>query len=607
VAALFVGGISVSLFKRQEDPKLIEAQGSHGRGITVQDLDWSDPESMSDDEIADLTIEQYKLGKQRRQAWEAQAAQQLAWARGNQHLVWNEETRDLVAQRTEDKPLELRDPVYINKIKPVVLTFIGMVVGQPLSWSVDPATRDDDDVAGANTLEKVLSYYWLAGREQQRKLIDMLWLVCCTGLAFIKPLWDPYLGETDRFTAEVLRAPDENPPESKRQRRKMARRWTEYLQRHGKTPDEEGGIDIPRGDLCVDFVNGFDITEPEHAQDIPSCGWLIESKFRSVEYIRERYGIEVPATDVAEWRKYRTYEQYGDYFAYTGHSGQHHPAEDTLVHEFWRPRSPSAPLGFRGVVTHDGRILFKGPHPYMHGRLPYIRVTEMPEPEYFRPGCTVRDLMPLQRARNKQRSMLHGHLETCVDPKMLTPKAAGIADDAFLRGPKNITVNGDVDTNQIHPMEMPAPPNYMGHLDEMNRNDMEEVSGVHRSTTGKAESKQQSGKHAEIMRQQDNQRLSVLRQIVEECFACAGEQMAWLAWEFVSTERAITITGPDRRSQVLRFKGRELSRNRPFGPFAFNIRVRLRVEPDMDSVYQRIEVLTKAGYLIPQKEEDRCW
>ena len=595
-----------SLFRRNQDPKLIEKQGTRNRGLAVQDIDWTDPNKVADDDIADLTLEQYRLGKQRRQAWEAQAAQQLAWARGNQHLVWNEDTRDLVAQVIEDKPLEFRDPVYINTIKPNVLTYIGMVVGQPLSWSVTPATRDDDDVAGAQVLGKLMAHYWTAGRQQQRKLIDMLWMVCCTGLAFIKPLWDPTLGESDRFTKEVMRdAPAEATGESRRQRRKLGQRWEKYLAGKGQKADDDGGVDIPRGDLQIDFPSGFDITEPEQAKDIPTCGWLIESQFKTIEYLRERYGVEVPPTEETEFKKYRSFEQYGDYYAYTGHSGQHLPTETTLVHEFWRARGPGCPKGFRAAVSHDGQVLAKGPHPYVHGHLPYIRVTEMPEPDYFRPGCTVRDLMPLQRARNKQRSMLHGHLETCVDPRVLVPKDAGIPDDTFQRGPKQVPVNSGVDTTQIKALVMPAPPPYMGALDDMNKADMEQVAGVHRSTTGKAESAQQSGKHAQIMREQDAQRLGVLRQITEESFAEAGMQMGWLLWEFVSAERSISVVGPDRRSQVVRFKGGDLSKNKPFGPFAFNVRVRMRVEPDMDSVYQRIEVLSKSGYLSPERDDDR--
>lgn len=595
--------------RRNKDPRLIERAAHGTRSLAVQDLDWRKPSAIPDADVADLVLYKYRIGKQRRQNWEGQAAEQLAWARGNQHLVWNEQARDLIAIAFEHLPLEFRDPVYINKIKPLVLTFIGMVVGQPLTWSVTPATREDDDVAGAKVLGKLMSHYWTAGRQQQRKLINMLWMTCCTGLGFIKILWDPRQGVADRFTPEVLLNDldaEALAPESRRQRKKLANRFKKYVSEYGFEPDDEGGVDVPQGEPAIDFPTGFDITEPEMAKDVATSSWMIESRFYSVEMIRDQYGVDVPATAEQEHRRYRSYEQFGGMDSYSGNTPSLGVGEDALVHEFWRPKiEGTCPRGFHALVTHDGRVLKKGPHPYIHGKLPYVRVTEMPEPDFFRPGCMVRDVMGLQRARNKQRSQLHGHLASTLDPKFLTPADSGLTEDFFKRGTKVGQLKNGVSRDQVGPLQRDQPPNYMGVLDDMNRRDMEEVAGIHRSTLGQADGKQQSGKHADILRRQDAQRIGVMRQIVEEAFAEAGQQLGWLLWEFVTTERAVNVMGSEGRSQVVRFKGSELARNKPFGPHAFNVRVKLSVEADMDVVHNRVEILTRFGYLNPEKEDDR--
>lgn len=585
-----------------------DRRGDVGDAKPIYEIDWRKPEAIPDVDLVALVETQYRAGKQRRYGWEAQAAEQLAWARGNQHLVWSHDVRDLVREVFEEKPLEFRNPVVIPKLKGVVLGYLGMTIGHARpSWIVQPATRDDDDVASANVLGKVLHWYWTKGgdRGTLMKLIDGLWMVFCTGVVFAKPTWDPTLGETDRFTAETLLSAGET-VESDSQRKKLLDRFRQYVRGFGrKMSDEQEDLELPRGDLVVDFISGFDITEPRNVQNVNGAPWMMESRFRSIEHLTERYGEaadEVQPDEDSEAYDARRQEQYRGWRDYTGNEPDAVPSEEALTHEFWRPRSRSAPVGAK-IVVADGKVLHKGPHPYLHGRLPFIRITEMPDPEHFRPGCSVRDAMSLQRAKNHQRSQLHGHLETTVDPRILVEKEAGIPDDAFLKGPRLIPCK---DKDAVRAWEPPHPPAYMGDLDRMNDRDFEDVTGLHRSSYGDTEFAGQSGRHAQMLREGDARRLSVVRLGLELSMAAAGQQMAWLLWEFVSVERSLTITGPSRRSEVVTFKGREgLSRNAPFGPHEFNVEVQLGTEPDMNTVLGKIELLSRYRIINPEREQDR--
>lgn len=583
-----------------------------GEALAAYEIDWRDPENIDQDDLVAFVHGQYEAGKLRRLGWEAQAAEQLAWARGNQQMVWDHGARDLRQMAVpEESPLEYRDPIHVNRLKGMVLSYLGMTVGQAITWICHPGTRDDDDVASSRTLAKLLPYYWAQGLngENLLKVLNGLWHVFCTGLVFTHPIWDPQAGARDRFTAEGLKTGES--PESEAQRAKSRKRFAELLGRYRRKANPDGSVDLPQGDLELDWATGFDITEPEHAIDLASSDWLLDSRYRTIEWVRERYpgvGEDVTPDAGSDGYDYRGYERFGGYDAYTGKDGLPYPGEEVLVHSLWRPRTGpqgAAPYGFYGVVA-DMKVLHVGAHPYMHGRLPYIRMTEMPDPDQFRPGCSIRDLMPLQRAMNKERSQLHGHLSITMNPRIFKEQGSGIPDDAFTGNAKVVEVGQDtVREGRARAFEFPKVPPYAFALQEQLRLDLEDVGGIHRSTTGTSESAQQSGRHAQLMQQGDQRRLSIVRQLLETAMAATGQQMAWLIWEFMTTERAVTVTGPDRRAEVIKFKGRGLAKNKPFGPHAFNVQVEIGTEPDMRAVLGKMQLMQQGGWLRPERESDR--
>ena len=162
------------------------------------ELDWTNPKTMEDSVLLDFVIGQYRAGKVRRLQWEREAAEQLAWARGNQHLIWDAERRDLTAENFENLPLEYRDPVHLNKIKGVVLQAMALSIGQPMTWDVQAWTRDPDDVASARLGTKLMQYYWNTGDTSFAiRFYDIMWMMYCTGIVLLKPIWDPMRGSVD--------------------------------------------------------------------------------------------------------------------------------------------------------------------------------------------------------------------------------------------------------------------------------------------------------------------------------------------------------------------------------------------------------------------------
>jgi hypothetical protein len=598
---------------RQRVPAVKESDvrvRERGSAPATYAIDWTDPEKIPEQHILDFVEGHYEEGKARRQQWEAQAAEQLAWCRGNQLLRWDADARDLVEHNDEGLGLEFRDPVTMNVLKGYLLQYIAFMLGVALTWRVDPATRDDDDVSSSRVASKILDYYWRGGSiDGMTELLEAAWLQFATGVVWAKPLWDPARGALDSFAAETIS--EQGAPQTQEERESLNRQFKDYVKElRGvgvnalEWDEESGSIALPSGDISVDWVSGFDLTEPFNCKLAEEAPWIIHSRFRSMEYVRERYGEdatdEVNPDGSGDAYQYRYFEQYGDYSS-TREQGS--PPDEVMVHELWRPRSISAPQGCLAVVA-DRQILKLGRHPYLHGRLPFLTFREMPDPEHFRPGCTIRDLMSLQRARNTHRSYWHGHFRMTVDPRIMNEAGSGLPANAFTDGPKLIPLNeGGID--KVRPFQHDRMPEYTSQLDDRNATDMETIGGVHRSTTGRGESAQQSGRHAEVLRQGDAQRMTASRLLFEAAAARTGQQLLWLAWEFITRERTITITGEHGAYEVLTFKGQDVRRKKSSGlPTAWNITANLAPEQDINSTLAKIDILTQGGWMTPAREKD---
>jgi hypothetical protein len=543
------------------------------------EIDWSHPR---DDEVVDFVLGQFKAGKSRRQRWEANAAERLSWARGNQTFYWNEDADNLVdLLRQEGLPaseksraLHERFPVTINTIARFIMSAIGLQVNKPLGWQVFPQTSDNDDVQAAELATQLLQYYWSSGvMHGMVEFLHAMWHAYATGVIWLKPTWDSQKHFAEHFS------------EATRQK------------------------NLPAGDLVWDFATGFDLTEPEGCPHVEKAPWIIDSRVRSIEWGMERYGakfakVTPDARDhdhLGAWRACRSFDP--DVSSDSGGT----PEDQVVVHELWRPKSRTVPNGFYAVVANTILIVKKA-HPYVHGRLPYCTLQEQPDFEHFRPGCAVKDNMGLQLARNRNRSQRLAHLDHTIDPKIIKEQGVEVSEGGLEPGlPGIATVTGQAISGgkiiQWPPAQLPP---QIYELDEVNKVDMEDRYGIHRSTMGKPEHSGQSGRHAALMTQGDVRTSVPTKMLIEKGLAKAGQQALWLLWQFVDAPRMVPITGSEGLRRVRTFKnGRELSKYEPFGPYEFNVQVSIGVETDPAVMLAKIDIMTERGWLSPADPTDR--
>jgi hypothetical protein len=589
-----------------------------GTAKAAHELDWSDPSAMPDADLLHFIDTQFHAGKGRRAEWERNAAKQLAWLEGDQDKDWDEglETLDRIPQEVvEGVPLQYVHPIRVNKLKGVVEQRMAMALGSGVEMYSAAASTDDEDVSSAVVGTKLLHYLWHSGATPARmRFIWAMWRVFGTGVIWIHPVWDPFAGRPEPFKPNTKGAEDDD------ERAELIERFRHQIAgKLGKKPEEvdlqdDGELMVPPGEVRWDFRTGFDITEPEFCNTIDECDWIIDTRWRSLEYLRFRYGEELtsgltPSNSseeyVADYR--RQYGKRGD------DQGKRAPAELIEVHSLWRCHRPWAPVGALVIAAGNQKILKKGPHPYTHGELPFIPLQEMVS-ESFRPPSTVGNLMDLQEARNRRRSMTDAALHMSIAPKMMVEEGVVIKDGAFDENDRFIELEkGAIANQKLKPLEQPKLPFEVFPMDNLDRQDIGDVANVHDSTTGRSEFKGQSGRHAAGMQQGDARGNKVALELIRAGLSNAGRQSLMLWHQYVPADRTVVITGGDLEGEVLTFKGADLvsksgsaKPGSPGGAADFNVEVKIGPERDLLETLGLIETMVSAKVWQPdQRETDR--
>lgn len=574
--------------------------------LAVHDIDWNQ-EDIPDEHLAGFVDVHYKASKQRRQQWEQDAATQLAWARGDQQLKWDDGINDLVdtlSLMPEDIPMSQRLPVTINVIKGQILQKMALLVSRPVTWTSRPITGDDGDLAAARLTTDLLQYDWLNSENPIAgiRLMRAIWTMFCTGVIFLKPMWDPELGPMEQFDAKS------SANGNGRGVVDTVMRFAETL-KNRITGNLEGEFEMPSGEPKLEFITGFDISEPIFTSDIDGkTSWIIHSSWVPMEEIISEYGKErvkdiKPDDNADAWISgYRAV--YGRQRE-TVQGATVEPASHVLKHELWRPHSPAARKGHFSVVV-DSQVLRKGWHPYKHGKLPFIRVVEIPDPDVFRPNCTVSNLMSLQESRNRLRSAMNSYGVMRLDPRIAFEKGAGLPANAFDPGPRTVEVaEGALTAKKIQPLEFGDIPPEVFRLDAMLNEDMKDVGGIHDASLGKRQEAGESGRRVELLQAGDARTNGIVRALVEDGLSKAGEQMIALWWEFGGEKRILGLT-KGGRTETMRFKGSDLMHvggGKGDTPMLM-IEVQIEPEPDLQTELATVETLAKLKFLDPANPAD---
>lgn len=506
--------------------------------------------------IDDKSLVKYvedQLKKSKKDAFELQACLNIAFFAGQQWLK---------VDRTQGKfynvtlePWQVR--LVENRIQPIVRTELAKITKNKFVMYVNPATLDDKDIKAARTAEKVNEYleYALSLQEKDRELC--LWGLT-SGLAFMKPFWNPTKGRAfDDGTGNVI---------------------------------HEGDVDC-----CV--VSIFELKFDTSCNRWEDISWISHEKIRSIDYIKQVYGVEVePEDNLTTSNIYEAKIQ--NLSSIEGVSYQKKD-NSAIVHEYWELPAAEYPTGRRITTCADKVLVYEedigfGPQDDTERELPFFPFFHINVPGRLFPTCIVEQLIPLQRELNKSRSMIKENLNLVGNPILLSQK--GNLDDTPTNEP------GQVLEYNISKPEYLSPPTLGADIYrdiDYTISAFEFVSGQHETSHGTTPAGVTSGTAIGYLQEQDDTKLGPSTANYITCKQKYKKYMLKMVQKLYEEMRTLRIAGDNKKVEVMEFQGSELT--------SIDVRVNeaTMFQTSKAASQDFILKLVQYGILLPDRERDR--
>ena len=457
-----------------------------------------------------------------------------AFYMGEQWMFWNHSRLD--RPRLEPWRLTLTD----NRIIGIVRTELAKMGKQKPTWQVVPTTAEDADLQASQTGEKLLGFLW-RHLHMRNKLSDaLLWSRIC-GAGFWKVYWDSAKGEK----VTVVLDPEGN------------------VATHPETGAPMCPADCPEGlpeghtekvlstgDVEIEVVSPFEFFPDPLAKEIEDAEWVIQVTVKSVEYVKQHYGVEMEgdtevAAGPAESRLFPSFQMGGA----SGYKG-------VKIQEYWCKPNSKYPQGMRAVWA-KGKILCQEANPY--GCIPYVMFKGIPCPGRFWPTSIVEQLRGPQMELNKAKSQIAENAQRVGNPALLASKQANVQ----YSGVPGERVDFDDTTPNAIPsyLQPPSMPQYVLQQQDRIEASMQDISGQHDVNSAQVPAGVTAASAINLLMEADDTRLGPAIYDMEEALGEAGTKLLELVARYWSNERTIMIAGQDQAWDVMLFKGAALKEN----------------------------------------------
>ena len=497
------------------------------------------PDDREIDILPEQDEENAKFAQYIRDEWERRREErrpfELQW-RLNQNFLTGNQYCDIDAVIGDvidyEPPEEWMEAEVYNQLAPINSTRLAKLGRVQPGLSVRPATSDNADQAAAKLSGQLLKGF--AAAHGMNKLIREAeaWNEVC-GTAIMKSVWNPKAGRAI-----------------------------------GAIDTGDGLKTVFEGDLQITVVPAFEFyPDSITRRDIKDCQSVIHAKAYTVDEIHRLWGVWLEGEKVDVFTMDNTGIVAGGNGYNPGYQTVIRAELDNaqMVLEYMERPSPDFPEGRMAVVAGE-RLLHLGPLPWRVGEygergLPYARVICEPNPGYFF-GCSVLErLIPVQRAYNAVQNRIHEYI-TRSTVGVLEVEEGSLVDDSILDSgiPPGTVI--EVRGGHQFPKWMDVPPIPQALLAERESLDNQFIliSGTSEiSRNSNMPSSALSGVAIELLKEQDDTRLSMtaenIRDMVREC----GVIWLRLMRQFVTTARLTRMGGEDNEIRTVYWRGSELT------------------------------------------------
>jgi len=494
-------------------------------------------------EEAGAVTAKWETAKKARRPWEKEWALNLSYFLGYQWVHYNEAAKAVQDLAQPSWRKKFRQTV--NRIFPRVRTAASLITKTTPRFVCVPNTLEEEDIAAARIAQRFLSHFERQPEHESQNQKLVLWFLVC-GTAFRKIYWEPDKGPPTC----VPRMGNGDESES-RLVWETARDGTMCL-----------AVEEAReGEVAVDVCSAFEIYPDPLATCMGDARYIIQARFRPMEYIEARWGRKVgtekpevppiPMVGVApEWHQAVRDIQVG---AAEGMEG-------AVVLEYWEQPNKQAPEGAYRVVA-SGELLAEGPLPYRHlvrgpMHYPYVPFYDQVLPSCFWGMSIIQQERPIQTDLNRRLSQLVENAERASRKQWKAPK--GSVDPNEWTTEPGAILEYNPRFGEPVPIVEPAPPPEIGALIQFDQGAMEDISGVRRISQGAAPPGVTAGVAMAFLQEQDETDTAPVARAYERSLGESGVHILALAREFYSEERMVLIVGRDGALETQRFKAADI-------------------------------------------------
>lgn len=175
--------------------------------------------------------------------------------------------------------------------------------------------------------------------------------------------------------------------------------------------------------------------------------------------------------------------------------------DEVIVYEFWHKHTEFMPQGAYFKFTKDV-ILEKGPLPYSHGKLPFIRLTDMDIPDKLNGVSRYEMVKPIQNMHNNLSTLLAKNIYLTGHAKWVMPRGACKIDQL---GNDNTIVQFQGPMAPQLLQVRPNPPEAYNFRDAL-RDEMGQIYGVYGTSRGQPPKGITAGVALQFLNEQENER-----------------------------------------------------------------------------------------------------
>jgi len=458
--------------------------------------------------VDDIKTEFHRRQEERR-PFELQWRLNQNFIAGNQYCDILETTGDVV-----DYPAsydwEMRT-VY-NQIAPIVETRLSKLSRVQPGLTVRPVTSDNSDTMSAKVSTKLLKCVYAAHDMTSVIARANAWMETCGGV-FYKTNWDTkggmYLGDFD-------------------------------------------GKSVYEGDIAPTVVPYYELfPSTSYLEDLDDCDNVIHAKVYTADEIRLRWGIDV------EGRTMNVYsmEMSGMVSGGIGYNPSMMQVKDEniddaeLVLEYYERPNRDFPEGRHAIIVgstcvHIGILPYRVGKFYRRG-YPFVHQKCLDSPGVLWGSSIVERCIPVQRDYNAVRNRINEYIARMTIGNMVVEQGSLVDDSVLENGvPPGTIVEykpGTTPPAWMTPQEIPA--TLLAQVDQLQA-EFVSISGVSEmSRTSQSPAAISSGTALEILKEQDDTRLTLTAENVREAIRNLGIQWIRLFRQFATVPRLTRIAG----------------------------------------------------------------